>query len=481
MSFSSVSDYLFIDFIGVGSNSTVFLAVRKVNIFDNLDETLAIKCINISKLSKRTIEKIVETSNKLKSLNHENIVQLKDFFINGPRMYFVMEYCDGGSISNYQMSLLVCQQIMRQLASALQYLHSHNIFHMNLKPKNLLILSKPLTLKIGDYGFAQHLSHNEYKLHIHGSPLYKAPEILLDEKFDNRIDLWSIGIIMYEWIFNKPPFFGLIPEMTDKIKKCQRIEIPQIPRISNECKHLLSSLLQRNLEYRFKFEDFFSDKFLDLEHIPCEKNFIKAVKLLQNAAQLEFGNKLKEAFDLYSNAKKYFVPMLTSDIFENRKNEIQLHIHDIIYHMEEIRFKLLYDDSVNMYESHRVLTKPPIHCNMIPKRLSPILKGSVKYLYKKLRKLSVPLPEINYGLELGAFGVYYLCEGDYTRAKELFEKALNELIPLLRDEPPSIKREILKNQVDFWNRLLIAADSHFTTNDIYTTLAIKSRELCVIQ
>ncbi|XP_014609997.1 PREDICTED: serine/threonine-protein kinase ULK3 [Polistes canadensis] len=484
MNSPSVSDYLFLDLIGVGSNATVFLAVRK----DNPEEILAIKCINVSKISKSTIEKIVEASNVLKSLEHENIVKLKEFFIHGSRMYFVLEYCDGGSFSDYQMSLLKSQQILQQLASALQYLHSHNIFHMNLKPKNILIATKPfVTLKVGDYGFAQYLSNNEYKLNLHGSPLYKAPEILLDKQFDNRVDLWSIGVIMYEWIFRKSPYFGLIPELTDKIKKCHQIEviiplyakiflIPQIPRISNACKNLLTSLLQHNLEYRLKFEDFFSDEFLDLEHMPCEKNFIKAQKLLQNASELEFEKKSKEAFDLYSNVLKYLVPMLT-----NKKKDIKLCIHDLIYRMEEIRSELRDDNSVNISTSPKELTKPPIHYNMIPKRLSPILKGTMKYLYRKLRKLSEPLPEMCEALELGESGVYYLSEGNYARAKELLQRALNELKPILRNEPSSIRRNLLTHQVDFWNRLLIAADSHFTTTDIYTTLAVKSREFCVIQ
>ncbi|XP_043501225.1 uncharacterized protein LOC122523507 isoform X2 [Polistes fuscatus] len=118
---------------------------------------------------------------------------------------------------------------------------------------------------------------------------------------------------------------------------------------------------------------------------------------------------------------------------------------------------------------------------MIPKRLSPVLRGTLKYLYRKLRKLSEPLPEMCEALELGESGVYYLSEGNYARAKELFQRALDELKPILRDEPPSIRRKLLQHQVDFWNGLLIATDSHFTTTDIYTTLAVKSRELCVIQ
>ncbi|XP_043501224.1 uncharacterized protein LOC122523507 isoform X1 [Polistes fuscatus] len=102
-------------------------------------------------------------------------------------------------------------------------------------------------------------------------------------------------------------------------------------------------------------------------------------------------------------------------------------------------------------------------------------------IFTILGKLSEPLPEMCEALELGESGVYYLSEGNYARAKELFQRALDELKPILRDEPPSIRRKLLQHQVDFWNGLLIATDSHFTTTDIYTTLAVKSRELCVIQ
>ncbi|KAI4504123.1 hypothetical protein M0802_000594 [Mischocyttarus mexicanus] len=275
----NISDYLFLNVIGVGSNSTVFKAIRK----DNPEELVAIKCFNFSRISKQTVNKIIESADFLKSLKHENIVQLKEFFISRSRMYFVLEYCDGGTFSNIISNILeinevLCRTYMQQL----------------------------------DYGFAQHLTRKEYKSNIHGSPIYKSPEILLDEYFDNRADLWSIGVIIYECLFKKLPYYGLINEMTDKIKQRHQIEIPQIPRISNECKNLLTSLLQPVLNYRLTFEEFFSDKFVDLEHIPCEENFIKAKNIVMAGRDFEFENKLKEANDMYSEALKYFVPMLSS-------------------------------------------------------------------------------------------------------------------------------------------------------------------------
>lgn len=164
-----------------------------------------------------------------------------------------MEYCDGGDLSNFikkrnKLPELVCRKFLQQLALALQYLHSHNICHMDLKPQNLLLIRKPtLTLKVGgtlmnfkysknynntrfcftiDFGFAQYLLPSENKFSIRGSPLYMAPEILLKHKYDARVDLWSVGVIMYECLFGKAPYSSTsFQELADKIKTCKFIEV----------------------------------------------------------------------------------------------------------------------------------------------------------------------------------------------------------------------------------------------------------------
>lgn len=77
-----------------------------------------------------------------------------------------------------------------------------------------------------DFGFAQYLASDEQKLTIRGSPLYMAPEILLRHKYDARVDLWSVGVIMYECLFGKAPYSSeTFQELADKIKDGRLIEV----------------------------------------------------------------------------------------------------------------------------------------------------------------------------------------------------------------------------------------------------------------
>lgn len=178
-----------------------------------------------------------------------------------------MEYCDGGDLSSFikkrhKLPEQICRKFLQQLAFALRYLRNNNVSHMDLKPQNLLLMKKPqLTLKVGgsfyisdfffffnlfkflyslkilddiyftisfilDFGFAQYLSNSEQKFAIRGSPLYMAPEILFKRKYDARVDLWSVGVIMYECLFGKAPYSsGSFQELIEKIKDCRSIEV----------------------------------------------------------------------------------------------------------------------------------------------------------------------------------------------------------------------------------------------------------------
>lgn len=182
-----------------------------------------------------------------------------------------MEYCDGGDLSSFirkkhKLPEQICRRFLQQLALALKYLRNNNVSHMDLKPQNLLLTRRPrLTLKVGgllsvwdlyfsfnfsfityhfiirtmnsmtsslsltfilDFGFAQYLSNSEQKFAIRGSPLYMAPEILLKRKYDARVDLWSVGVIMYECLFGKAPYSSSsFQELAEKIKDSRPIEV----------------------------------------------------------------------------------------------------------------------------------------------------------------------------------------------------------------------------------------------------------------
>ena len=88
-----------------------------------------------------------------------------------------------------------------------RYLRSQRVAHMDLKPSNILLSSprRPV-LKLADFGFAQHFSDEETATKVKGSPLYMAPEMLLRRKYDAKVDIWSVGIILYEALFGKAPY-----------------------------------------------------------------------------------------------------------------------------------------------------------------------------------------------------------------------------------------------------------------------------------
>jgi serine/threonine-protein kinase ULK/ATG1 len=127
----------------------------------------------------------------------------------------VLEYCSGGDLAGYinrhgKVPEAVAKHFMRQLALGLQVLQEKHFIHRDLKPQNLLLSSKEVTplLKIGDFGFARSLTPESMAETFCGSPLYMAPEIIRNQKYDAKADLWSAGAILFQLVTGKPPFDG---------------------------------------------------------------------------------------------------------------------------------------------------------------------------------------------------------------------------------------------------------------------------------
>lgn len=105
---------------------------------------------------------------------------------------------------------------------------------------------------------------------LKGSPLYMAPEILLDRSYDQSADLWSIGVILYECLFGAAPYSSKsIEELMDKIQKKKKIEIPKTKAITSSCEDLLLRLLVHDPKQRISFAQFFEHEFLNLR---CKEN-----------------------------------------------------------------------------------------------------------------------------------------------------------------------------------------------------------------
>lgn len=194
----------FLPRIGVGSFSEVFRGC----VIGAEREQVAVKRVNRRKNSSKEVS-------ILQSLDHPNIVKLIDVIEDQDNdyLYLILEYCDGGDLFSFvtQQKTPICEEqviyFSKQIVSALRYIHQKRIVHRDLKPHNILI-SGGTTLKLTDFGLSKESTDEDdqqiTQTHC-GSPLYMSPEALRGGDYNSKTDLWSLGVILYEMAYGKPP------------------------------------------------------------------------------------------------------------------------------------------------------------------------------------------------------------------------------------------------------------------------------------
>ncbi|XP_053128761.1 serine/threonine-protein kinase ULK3 isoform X3 [Hemicordylus capensis] len=283
-----LEDFILTERLGSGTYATVFKGYRKRNV----REVVAVKCVNKRSLNKASVENLLTEIEILKTIRHPHIVELKDFQWNKEYIYLIMEYCAGGDLSRFIHARRILPErvariFLQQLACALKFLHDRNISHLDLKPQNILLssLDKPY-LKLADFGFAQHMSPRDEKHVLRGSPLYMAPEMVCSRQYDARVDLWSVGVILYEALFGRPPFASKsFSELEEKIRSNQPIE----------------------------------------------------TNLVMEAVEKDQAGDASAALSLYSKALEYFVPALRYEIDARRKEAIRSKVSQYISRAEQLK------------------------------------------------------------------------------------------------------------------------------------------------
>ncbi|KAJ6637837.1 Serine/threonine-protein kinase ULK3 [Pseudolycoriella hygida] len=311
---------------------------------DTKERTVAIKTVQRKTLSISSKENLLVEIKLLKRLNHKYIVNMFDFVWDEQNIFIIMEYCDGGNLSLYikkhkTLPEKTCKFFLAQLAEAVQYMHSQNVSHFDLKPQNLLLTHCPnLTLKVADFGFAQYLNLGESNSTIKGSPLYMAPEILLDRCYDQSADLWSIGVILYECLFGSAPYSSKsLDELMDKIRKKKSIEIPKTKAISFTCEDLLVRLLVHDPKQRISFSDFFEHEFLNLNSKESNEKLNKAVEIFSKAVEEDSKLNYAVALQLYSKGLQEFLQVIFHEPNAKRKAALRERANVYLQRAEEIK------------------------------------------------------------------------------------------------------------------------------------------------
>ena len=195
-------DYEIIEKLGQGSFGSAFKAKNKKD-----NKIYVIKQIMLKEdFKKEEIEKIKREAKILFDINNENIVKCYDSFFTQKSYNIILEYCKGLDLRKFIDNQKSKKKLIEEnlifsfifdLINGLKEIHERNLIHRDLKPENLFLTSNN-RIKIGDFGISKQLSTKSYASSKVGTYNYCAPEIINGQKYNNKVDIWSLGCIIYE-------------------------------------------------------------------------------------------------------------------------------------------------------------------------------------------------------------------------------------------------------------------------------------------
>ncbi len=205
--------YEIIEKIGGGGMAEVYKARCRV-----LNRNVAIKVLRGEFVEdEEFISKFKDESQAAAKLNHNNIVNIYDTGLDGDIHYIVMEYVEGMTLKEYikdnkPLDIKESINIASQIAEALRHAHSNKIIHRDIKPQNILITEEKLA-KVGDFGIARAISEKTITNSDKsiGSVHYFSPEQARGGYVDNRTDIYSLGVVLFEMVTGRVPFDGDTP------------------------------------------------------------------------------------------------------------------------------------------------------------------------------------------------------------------------------------------------------------------------------
>ena len=313
--------------IGSGAFGNVYLAKSKKD-----NKLYAIKHVKKSSVIEcgAEMEIMYREINIQMKLSHPNIIRLYSYNETQKDFSLLMEYLDNGTLFTYirknkQLSEDTAFNFFIQVANAIYFLHENNFVHRDIKPENIL-LDKDNNVKLCDFGWCVDMNGGE-RTTFCGTYEYMAPEIVMDEPYDKSIDVWALGVLLYEMTHGYSPFRAKesggeeYKEIFRNILK-MNYTIDKNLGLSNECCDLINKLLNKNSKERMKVNEVFKhpwvkkyeekkkkekiNKVIEVaKPEPIKKEIVNKEENVMIAKPLVMENKKKDIFDdVLNNVKK---------------------------------------------------------------------------------------------------------------------------------------------------------------------------------
>ena len=257
-------------------NEVAVKKIKKDQLKEDLKESLCIDEINEDVFREEIIKFNRELEN-MKMCHCENSVEIYDYFDEEKEFVIVMELCDNNLFKELAktkngFNAKEIKEILLQLNNAFKKMNEAKIAHRDIKLHNILVkyLNKEKTkfkVLLSDYGVSNQLSSmtKKYKTHA-GTQIIMAPEILSGKEYNNKCDLWSLGVNIFQLYTKKPPYSGAFDnEILNQIEKLGQSVLNVIK--DAKLKDLLSKLLVKEPEKRISWEEYFKHDFFSLKTI----------------------------------------------------------------------------------------------------------------------------------------------------------------------------------------------------------------------
>ena len=257
-------------------NEVAVKKIKKDQLKEDLKESLCIDEINEDVFREEIIKFNRELEN-MKMCHCENSVEIYDYFDEEKEFVIVMELCDNNLFKELAktkngFNAKEIKEILLQLNNAFKKMNEAKIAHRDIKLHNILVkyLNKEKTkfkVLLSDYGVSNQLSSmtKKYKTRA-GTQIIMAPEILSGKEYNNKCDLWSLGVNIFQLYTKKPPYIGAFDnEILNQIDKLGQSVLNVIK--DAKLKDLLSKLLVKEPEKRISWEEYFKHDFFSLKTI----------------------------------------------------------------------------------------------------------------------------------------------------------------------------------------------------------------------
>jgi len=243
-----MKNYIIKSKIGTGTYGVVYKVTKK-----DLNKFFVLKQISLFGLPKDQIEEVQMEATILSKLNSKYVVQYLESFEEKNFLNIIMEYCDGGDLGQLldkkikknekQFEEEFIWKIFIQICLGLGYIHNQKILHRDLKTLNIF-LTKDFDVKIGDLGVAKILTNQNFAKTFIGTPYYLSPELCEDKPYNEKSDVWALGVILYELCTFKHPFNA--KSQAALIKKIAYGNYPPVEKYSVDLQKLVDFILIKN-------------------------------------------------------------------------------------------------------------------------------------------------------------------------------------------------------------------------------------------